>query len=88
MRDRNAVRLGRDVDRRLLLGHAAAGRTGRLRVDGDDLVPGGDDRLKRRDREVGRAHEDDLERHQGYPERSEVDRRGQPKAGPRRAPAS
>ncbi len=86
--DRNGVRFGKDVNRRLLLGHAAAGRTGRLRIDGDDLVSGGDNGLKRRNREIGRSHEYDLERHQGYPERSEVGRRGRPRAGPRRAPAS
>ena len=41
--------------------------TRRLRVDGDDLVPGADDLRQRRHGEVRRAHEDDAQGHWLWP---------------------
>ena len=57
--DRQAERLGAEMDRARPGLLAASGRPRRLGVDGEDLVAGGDQRVEGRDREVGRAHEDD-----------------------------
>ena len=57
--DREARALGIEVDRRLALAHAAAGRPGRARVDGCHLVARRQQRRQRRHGEVGGAHEDD-----------------------------
>ena len=47
------------LHRRWPQGLAPAGRTRRLAVGGNDMVPGGDQRLKRRDGEFRSSHEGD-----------------------------
>src|SRR5205085_2107632 len=54
-----ALALGKQVHRRYLFGHASAGRSRRLGVDGCDLVPGCDERGQRRQRKLRGAHEND-----------------------------
>ena len=54
--------LGAALDGRGAVLLAAAGGAGWLGVDGGDLVPGRDQRVQRRDRELGRAHEDQSHR--------------------------
>ncbi len=53
-------RLGAGMDGAWPVFLSAACRTRRLGIDADDLVPRRDQRVERGDREVGRAHEDDL----------------------------
>ena len=57
--NRNAAALGLEVHRGFPLAHAAPGRTRRLRVDGDDLVPRRQNLDQCRHRELWRAHEHD-----------------------------
>jgi hypothetical protein len=45
------------MDCGLALGFAAAGRSGRLAIGRDDLVPSFDQRIETRHREVRRSHE-------------------------------
>ena len=55
------VALGQEVDRRLPLRHAAPGGPRRLSIDGRDRVPRRQNAGKRRNGEIGRAHEDDAQ---------------------------
>ena len=59
MTDLYAQAFSRELDRRRALRLAAAGGAGRLGVRRDDLVPRLVQRRERRNRELGRAHEDD-----------------------------
>jgi hypothetical protein len=54
--DRNARFFGEIVHGGFARNHAAPGRPGRLRVDGENVVPCGDDLAQRRHGEIRRPH--------------------------------
>ena len=57
--------LGKRLHGRFAVRHATAGGARRLRVDGDDLVPGADNFRQRRHGKRRRSHEDDAQGHGG-----------------------
>ena len=61
--DRNTQRLGAGLNRAHQQLLAAPGRLGRAGIDGDDLVPGRRQRIKRRNGKKRRAHVDDPHGH-------------------------